>query len=177
MRLYAGGSYGSVLWRGCVPSEQLEHPGRAAGVCVDGGHPGVHRIRGWESDLRHPSGPSPAPHTSTTQVQIQKITLVCVCSTHIVLFNLWVCVFVLQGDKSGSRSKTGGRNSDHISQTNWEYCSNLLCFFHCVWNSGSSGKHLCRPFPVRPLLVKDKLHRFSAVTAKYTLYSFSFDLM
>lgn len=54
--------------------------------------------------------------------------------------SLTLCVS--QGDKPSSRFKAGGRNSDHISQTYWKHCPHLLCFFHCVWNSGSPGKHL-----------------------------------
>lgn len=63
---------------------------------------------------------------------------------------------VSQGDKSSSWSKTGGGDSDHISQTHWEYCPHLLCFFHRVWNSWSPGKHLHCLFPVHRLLAEDK---------------------
>lgn len=51
-----------------------------------------------------------------------------------------VAVCVLQGDKPSSGFKTGGGDFDHIFEAHWEYCPDLLCFFHCFWNSGSSGQ-------------------------------------
>lgn len=47
-----------------------------------------------------------------------------------------------QGHKQGPRTEAGCWNVDHISQTYWKYCVDLLCFLHCLWHSGSSGTHM-----------------------------------
>lgn len=59
---------------------------------------------------------------------------------------------MLQGDKPSSGFKTGGGDFDHIFEAHWEYCPDLLCFFYCLWNSGSSGKHFHFLLPVHSLL-------------------------
>lgn len=59
---------------------------------------------------------------------------------------------MLQGDKPSSGFKTGGGDFDHIFEAHWEHCPDLLCFFYCLWNSGSSGKHFHFLLPVHSLL-------------------------
>ena len=66
-----GGCFGPVLWKGCVPAEQLEYFRWNSGVCVHGGHPGLPRLIGWKSNLRNPACASSAPHIAATQVGVQ----------------------------------------------------------------------------------------------------------
>ena len=75
-----------------------------------------------------------------------------------IIWCVTVCVCLLQGDKSCSGSEAGCRDSNHISQADWEYRPHLLRFFHRVWDSGSPGKH--RVFCVRPLLADNKYQYF-----------------
>lgn len=55
---------------------------------------------------------------------------------------------MLQGDKPSSGFKTGGGDFDHIFEAHWEYCPDLLRFFYCFWNSGSSGQRFLFLLPV-----------------------------
>ena len=79
---------------------------------------------------------------------------------------------MLQGDKSSSGFKAGGGDSNHIFETHWEYCPHLLCFFYCVWNSGSPGKHLRHLFPNYPLLVEDKSQISGRLIVKFSFICF-----
>lgn len=74
-RFCAGGSYGPILWTPCVPAEQLEHLGWAAGVCVACGHPGLRCVSRWKSNLRNPPCSPVASNTATTEVRSRETVL------------------------------------------------------------------------------------------------------
>lgn len=63
-----GCSNGPVLWRRCVPAEQLECAGWRTGFCVPGGHSGLHGISRWKSNPGHVASPSLASHPTAAQV-------------------------------------------------------------------------------------------------------------
>lgn len=65
----AGGGHGPLLRPPRLPAEQLERPGRAAGVCLAGGHPGLRCISGRKSNLRHPPRPPAAANAAAAEVR------------------------------------------------------------------------------------------------------------
>lgn len=65
----SGCGHGLLLWRRCLPAEQLERLRWHAGVCVTGGHPGLHRVSGWKQNPGDAAGASAASHSATAQVR------------------------------------------------------------------------------------------------------------
>lgn len=61
------------------------------------------------------------------------------CNTKYAFLCVCLC---LQGHKQSSRTEAGCWNIDHISQTYWKYCVDLLRVLHCLWHSRSSGTHI-----------------------------------
>lgn len=65
----AGGGHGPLLWPPRLPAEQLERPGRAAGVRVAGGHPGVGCVSRRKSNLRNPPRSAAAANAAAAEVR------------------------------------------------------------------------------------------------------------
>lgn len=67
-----------------------------------------------------------------------------ICESLSHLFSLCLPSWGPQGYQQGSRAEAGGGDANYFPQTHRKHCSHLLCLFHHLWHSRSSGtwKHL-----------------------------------